>query len=82
MVAPFTTDGTNIYALIHNEYAATRALLAYPELYKVEVASSPDQDLSCYLGHWAEKYQGLPPDERYARQPNAGLVESCAASCC
>jgi dipeptidyl-peptidase 4 len=57
-------------------YAATRALLAYPEQYKVAVASSPDQDLLCYLGYWAEKYQGLPIDERYARQANAALAES------
>lgn len=57
-------------------YAATRALLAYPQRYKVAVASSPDQDLLCYLGYWAEKYQGLPIDERYGRQANAALAEA------
>ena len=55
-------------------YAATRALLAFPDRYKVAVASSPDQDLLCYLGYWAEKYQGLPIDERYASQANAALA--------
>jgi dipeptidyl-peptidase-4 len=55
-------------------YAATRALLAFPDRYKVAVASSPDQDLLCYLGYWAEKYQGLPVDERYASQANAALA--------
>jgi dipeptidyl aminopeptidase/acylaminoacyl peptidase len=40
----------------------------------VAVASSPDQDLLCYLGYWAEKYQGLPIDERYASQANAALA--------
>jgi dipeptidyl aminopeptidase/acylaminoacyl peptidase len=55
-------------------YAATRALLAFPDLYKVAVASSPDQDLLCYLGYWAEKYQGLPIDARYANQANATLA--------
>jgi dipeptidyl-peptidase-4 len=55
-------------------YAATRALLAYPDRYKVAFASSPDQDLLCYLGYWAEKYQGLPIDERYASQANAALA--------
>ena len=38
------------------------------------VASSPDQDLLCYLGYWAEKYQGLPIDGRYVSQANAGLA--------
>ena len=55
-------------------YAATRALLAFPDRYKVAVASSPDQDLLCYLGYWAEKYQGLPIDERYVSQANAALA--------
>ena len=55
-------------------YAATRALLAFPDRYKVAVASSPDQDLLCYLGYWAEKYQGLPIDARYASQANAALA--------
>jgi dipeptidyl aminopeptidase/acylaminoacyl peptidase len=55
-------------------YAATRALLAFPDRYKVAVASSPDQDLLCYLGYWAEKYQGLPIDERYEGQSNAALA--------
>ncbi|MFI5016629.1 MAG: DPP IV N-terminal domain-containing protein [Dongiales bacterium] len=55
-------------------YAATRALLAFPDRYKVAVASSPDQDLLCYLGYWAEKYQGLPIDGRYVSQANAGLA--------
>lgn len=57
-------------------YAATRALLAYPQRYKVAVASSPDQDLLCYLGYWAEKYQGLPIDGRYRNQANAALAEA------
>jgi len=57
-------------------YAATRALLAYPERYKVAVASSPDQDLLCYLGYWAEKYQGLPIDERYLHQANASMAQA------
>jgi dipeptidyl-peptidase-4 len=30
----------------------------------------------CYLGYWAEKYQGLPIDERYADQANAALAEA------
>ena len=55
-------------------YAATRALLAFPDRHRVAVASSPDQDLMCYLGDWAEKYQGLPIDERYASQANAALA--------
>ena len=55
-------------------YAATRALLAFPDRYKVAVASSADQDLLCYLGYWAEKYQGLPIDARYAGQANAALA--------
>src|SRR5262249_39490504 len=57
-------------------YAATRALLAHPERFKVAVASSPDQDLLCYLGYWAEKYQGLPIDGRYDSQANVRLPEA------
>jgi dipeptidyl-peptidase-4 len=57
-------------------YAATRALLAYPNRYQVAVASSPNQDLLCYLGYWAEKYQGLPIDARYSDQANETLAEA------
>ncbi|MCW8470760.1 S9 family peptidase [Fluoribacter gormanii] len=51
-------------------YAATRALLDYPDFYRVGVCVSGLQDLRSYLAFWGERYQGLPNDVDYSLQSN------------
>ena len=40
-------------------FASTRALLSYPEFYKVAVSSSGNHDNRNYEADWGEKWQGL-----------------------
>jgi len=47
-------------------FMTAQALLTYPELYKVGVASSGDYDSRFYAAFWGEKYEGL--DANYTEQ--------------
>lgn len=55
-------------------YASTRAILAYPDFYKVAVSSAGDHDVLGYLPYHGEKYQGLLDEGRYAHQANATIA--------
>ncbi|KTC91159.1 DPP IV N-terminal domain-containing protein [Fluoribacter dumoffii] len=57
-------------------YAATRALLAYPDFFKVGVCVSGLQDLRSYLAFWGERYQGMPDEVDYSAQSNYPLVNT------
>ncbi|QMT61550.1 S9 family peptidase [Legionella sp. PC997] len=56
-------------------YAATRALLNYPDFYRVGVCVSGLQDLRSYLAFWGERYHGLPHDVDYTLQSNYSLAD-------
>jgi dipeptidyl-peptidase-4 len=43
-------------------YAAARALLLHPELFKVGIATSGYHDPTTWLGEWSEMYKGLPDE--------------------
>lgn len=47
-----------------------RALLAFPDFYKVGVASSADHDFRMEKAWWPEMYQGWPVDETYEEVSN------------
>jgi dipeptidyl aminopeptidase/acylaminoacyl peptidase len=47
-----------------------RALLAFPEFYKVGVASSADHDFRMEKAWWPEMYQGWPVDDTYYQVSN------------
>ena len=51
-------------------YDTGRALLAYPDVYKVGVASSADHDFRMEKAWWPEMYQGWPVDETYEQMSN------------
>lgn len=55
-------------------YAATRALLDYPDFFRVGVCVSGLQDLRSYLAFWGERYQGLPTEINYIEQSNYRLA--------
>jgi len=60
-------------------YASTRAILAYPDFYKVAVSSAGNHDQRGYVSYWGEKYLGVPTQEDaggegYAAQINARLA--------
>ncbi len=51
-------------------YDAGRAMLAFPEIYKVGVASSADHDFRMEKAWWPEMYQGWPVDSTYHEVSN------------
>lgn len=55
-------------------YASARALLMYPDFYKVAVASNGNHDARAYWAAWGERYQGYPVDASYDAQSNVPLA--------
>lgn len=65
-------DGEKVGIFGHSAggYDTGRALLAYPDFYKVGVASSADHDFRMEKAWWPEMYQGWPIDESYEQVSN------------
>ncbi len=55
-------------------YAATRAMLMFPEFFKVAVAAAGNHDLRCYPASYGEKYNSLDT-ATYADQSNTAHAE-------
>jgi len=51
-------------------YDTGRAMLGFPDFYKVGVASSGDHDFRMEKAWWPEMYQGWPVDETYEKVSN------------
>ncbi|MGM5469461.1 DPP IV N-terminal domain-containing protein [Flavobacteriaceae bacterium LMO-SS05] len=51
-------------------YDTGRAMLAFPDFYKVGVASSGDHDFRMEKAWWPEMYQGWPVDDTYEKVSN------------
>lgn len=63
-------DEVGIYGHSGGGYATVRAMLAYPDFYKVGVASSGEQDMRGYLATWGERYEGAPHGDNYLESSN------------
>lgn len=59
-----------IYGHSAGGYDATRALLLFPDFYKVGVSSAADHDHRMEKVWWPELYQGFPVDSQYHNQSN------------
>lgn len=53
-----------------------RALVAYPDHYKLAVSASGDHDIRGYLAIWGETYQGYPPGDNYLTPANWTLAKN------
>ena len=77
-------DRVGIYGHSGGGFASTRAILEYPDFYKVAVSSAGNHDNRNYTDSWAEKWQGLleviETDEgketNYDNQANQLLAEN------
>lgn len=58
-------DKVGIYGHSAGGYDAARAMLAFPDFYKVGVASSGNHDFRMEKAWWPEMYQGWPVDSTY-----------------
>jgi dipeptidyl aminopeptidase/acylaminoacyl peptidase len=56
-------------------FASTRAILAYPDFYKVAVSSAGNHDQRGYLALWGELYEGYPVTDAWVAQANVGLAD-------
>lgn len=65
-----------IYGHSGGGYATVRALLAYPDFYKVGISSAGAHDNRGYITFWGEKYQGLLEGDNYTGQDNCTLASN------
>jgi dipeptidyl aminopeptidase/acylaminoacyl peptidase len=65
-------DGNKVGIFGHSAggYDTGRAMLGFPNFYKVGVASSADHDFRMEKAWWPEMYQGWPVDDTYEKASN------------
>lgn len=63
-----------IYGHSGGGFASARAILLYPDFYKVAVSSAGNHDQRGYCADWGEKYQGLLDGDNYLDQVTASLA--------
>ena len=68
------TTRVGIFGHSAGGYDAAHALLAYPDFYKVGVASSADHDHRMEKAWWPEMYMGWPVDTAYHLQSNITMA--------
>ena len=68
------TTRVGIFGHSAGGYDAGHAVLAYPEFYKVAVASSADHDHRMEKAWWPEMYMGWPVDSAYHLQSNITMA--------
>ncbi len=69
-------DRVGIYGSSGGGFGSVRAMLAYPDFYKVAVSASGNHDIRGYLGAWGETYQGYPPGDNYLAAANWTLAKN------
>ena len=68
------TTRVGIFGHSAGGYDAGHAVLAYPDFYKVAVASSGDHDHRMEKAWWPEMYMGWPVDSAYHNQSNVTMA--------
>ncbi len=69
------TNRVGIVGWSQGGYAAARAILQYPDFYKVAIAFAGDHELRSYLSFWGEKVQTYPVDKNFDLYSNASLAK-------
>ena len=67
-------DRVGIYGHSGGGFASVRAMLAYPDFYKVAVSSAGEHDMRGYIAEWGEKYQGPVDTTDYDEASNPALA--------
>ncbi len=63
-----------IYGHSGGGFASTKAILTYPDFYKVAVSSAGNHDQRGYLAGWGELYNGLLDGDNFVAQANPTLA--------
>lgn len=69
-------ERVGIYGHSGGGYASARAMLLFPELYKVAVSSAGNHDNRGYVALWGEGWMGPFDEETYESQDNVHLAEN------
>ena len=69
-------DKVGIFGHSAGGYDTGHALLAFPDFYKVGVASSADYDFRMEKAWWPEMYMGWPVDESYEEVSNITMASN------
>lgn len=67
-------DRVGIWGASGGGYATARALLAFPEFYKVGVSLCGNHDQAKYYAHWGERWIGEYSEEGYFSQANQNVA--------
>ncbi|MFT7588097.1 MAG: dipeptidyl-peptidase-4, partial [Limisphaerales bacterium] len=70
------SDRVGVFGHSAGGYDAGHAVLAYPDFYKVAVASSADHDFRMEKAWWPEMYMGWPVDSTYEAVSNITMAGS------
>jgi dipeptidyl-peptidase 4 len=70
------TNKVGIFGHSAGGYDAGHAMLAYPNFYKVAVASSADHDFRMEKAWWPEMYMGWPVDSTYHQVSNITIANN------
>lgn len=65
-----------VYGHSQGGFCSARAILAYPDFYKVGVSSAGDHDQRGFIQFWGEKYEGLLSGSNYDNQSNPLLAKN------
>ena len=69
-------DRMGIFGHSGGGYATVRAMLTYPDFYRVGVSAAGNHDQRAYLAGWGERYIGLAGEANYDNQANPNFVEN------
>lgn len=69
-------DRVGIWGISGGGYGSTRAILTYPDFYKVAVSVCGNHDQRVYVYAWGERYQGMYTPDLYRDQDNTTLVSN------
>lgn len=70
----FNMDKIGIWGASGGGYASARALLVYPDFYKVAVSLCGNHDQGLYIAGWAELYHGPYDPKEHREQSNTRLA--------
>jgi dipeptidyl aminopeptidase/acylaminoacyl peptidase len=71
-------DRVGIFGHSGGGFASARAMLLFPEFYKVAVSSAGNHDQRGYIALWGETYHGMPAGDHYAAQANPSIAKNLA----
>jgi dipeptidyl aminopeptidase/acylaminoacyl peptidase len=70
----FDIDRVGIFGHSAGGYASARAILKFPDFFKVAVSSAGNHDQRGYTSVWGERFIGMPEGDNYRDQSNYPLA--------